>query len=484
MIEVTVNQAGFEYDIHSLVKAFFPGEEVSVRVQEDFTEAAGRRMKVVFTQEMVTAEVLEDGSTKESRHCPIDPGNRKETKTHLKQMIYRALAAYTGQELPWGTLTGIRPVKIAMQLLEDGKSNVETAAYMRNVYLASREKAALSVMIANKERHVLQGIDYKDGYSLYVGIPFCPSTCLYCSFASYPLARWENRMDDYLEALFQEFDYAAEQFGGRKLNTVYVGGGTPTTLSPERLDRLLVRIRTKFDLSHVQEFTVEAGRPDSITEEKLKVLLEHGIDRISINPQTMKDETLRIIGRHHTVEQTKEAFYMARESGFDNINMDLIVGLPGEELPQVKHTLEELRVLGPDSITVHSLAVKRAARLKLFQEEYREMGLKNSQEIMDLAYRSCVEQELYPYYLYRQKNMAGNFENVGYAKVDKAGIYNILIMEEKQTILAAGAGGASKFVFGADHIERVENVKDVAQYMGRIEEMIERKRSFLAANHL
>lgn len=184
------------------------------------------------------------------------------------------------------------------------------------------------------------------------------------------------------------------------------------------------------------------------------------------------------------MEQTKEAFYMARESGFDNINMDLIVGLPGEELPEVRHTLEELRALGPDSITVHSLAVKRAARLKLFQEEYREMGLKNSQEIMDLAYRSCVEQELYPYYLYRQKNMAGNFENVGYAKVDKAGIYNILIMEEKQTILAAGAGGASKFVFGADHIERVENVKDVAQYMGRIEEMIERKRSFLAANHL
>ena len=321
MIEVTVNQAGFEYDIHSLVKAFFPGEEVSVRVQEDFTEAAGRRMKVVFTQEMVTAEVLEDGSTKESRHCPIDPGNRKETKTHLKQMIYRALAAYTGQELPWGTLTGIRPVKIAMQLLEDGKSNVETAAYMRNVYLASREKAALSVMIANKERHVLQGIDYKDGYSLYVGIPFCPSTCLYCSFASYPLARWENRMDDYLEALFQEFDYAAEQFGGRKLNTVYVGGGTPTTLSPERLDRLLVRIRTKFDLSHVQEFTVEAGRPDSITEEKLKVLLEHGIDRISINPQTMKDETLRIIGRHHTVEQTKEAYALARRMGFSHINI-------------------------------------------------------------------------------------------------------------------------------------------------------------------
>ena len=237
-----------------------------------------------------------------------------------------------------------------------------------------------------------------------------------------------------------------------------------------------------FDYGYLRELTVEAGRPDSVSPEKFRVLKAHGVTRVSVNPQTMNQETLDLIGRKHTVEETREAFFMAREAGFDNINMDLIVGLPGEEKEQVAHTLTELRALGPDSITVHSLAVKRAARLKLFQEEYREMGLKNSQEIMDLAYRSCVEQGLYPYYLYRQKNMAGNFENVGYAKVDKAGIYNILIMEEKQTILAAGAGGATKFVLNPDHIERVENVKDVAQYMSRIEEMIERKRSFLRAN--
>ena len=181
--------------------------------------------------------------------------------------------------------------------------------------------------------------------------------------------------------------------------------------------------------------TVEAGRPDSVTPEKFRVLKRHGVTRVSVNPQTMNQKTLDIIGRKHTVAQTKEAFFMAREAGFDNINMDLIVGLPGEELPQVRHTFEELVPLGPDSITVHSLAVKRAARLKLFQEEYREMGLRNSQEIMDLAYRSCVEQGLYPYYLYRQKNMAGNFENVGYAKVDKAGIYNILIMEDRKSVV-------------------------------------------------
>ena len=235
-------------------------------------------------------------------------------------------------------------------------------------------------------------------------------------------------------------------------------------------------IEQNFDFTYLQELTVEAGRPDSVTPEKLKVLKDHKVTRISVNPQTMNQKTLDLIGRRHTVEETKQAFYMAREAGHDNINMDLIVGLPGEDIEDVRHTMEELKKLDPDSITVHSLAVKRAARLKLFRDTYEEMGLKNSREIMDLTYRCCVEQGVYPYYLYRQKNMAGNFENVGYAKVDKAGIYNILIMEEKQTILAAGAGASTKFVFASDHIERVENVKDVKQYIERIDEMIERKR--------
>ena len=403
-------------------------------------------------------------------------------KNQLKQVIYQTLSDYTGRTLPWGTLTGIRPVKIPMAMLEQGRSNVEIADYMRSTYLCSKEKTALAVSIANREREVLKGLDYGEGYSLYVGIPFCPSICLYCSFSSSPIKRWKKQVEAYLEALFTELRFLGNAFRGGRLNTIYVGGGTPTTLTAEQLHRLMSVLEECFDYGYLRELTVEAGRPDSVSPEKFRVLKAHGVTRVSVNPQTMNQETLDLIGRKHTVEETREAFFMAREAGFDNINMDLIVGLPGEEKEQVAHTLTELRALGPDSITVHSLAVKRAARLKLFQEEYREMGLKNSQEIMDLAYRSCVEQGLYPYYLYRQKNMAGNFENVGYAKVDKAGIYNILIMEEKQTILAAGAGGATKFVLNPDHIERVENVKDVAQYMSRIEEMIERKRSFLRAN--
>lgn len=478
MIEVKVNQESFAYDIHSLIKAFYPEEEINVREKEIFTEDAVSQMSVEVGKEEIEFAVYENQALqKKSRVCVENP-DRKLIKNQLKQLIYGVLSDYTGRTLPWGTLTGIRPVKIPMSLLEQGKSNVEIADYMRSTYLCGNEKTALAVSIANREREVLKGLDYQEGYSLYVGIPFCPSICLYCSFSSSPLNRWEKQVDTYLEALFSELRFLGKAYKGRKLNTIYVGGGTPTTLSPSQLDRLMSVLEECFDYENLKELTVEAGRPDSVTPEKLQVLKAHGVTRVSVNPQTMNQETLNIIGRKHTVEQTKEAFHMAREAGFDNINMDLIVGLPGEDLPQVRHTLEELRLLGPDSITVHSLAVKRAARLKLFQDEYRRMGLKNSQEIMDLAYFSCVEQKLYPYYLYRQKNMAGNFENVGYAKVDKAGIYNILIMEEKQTILAAGAGAASKFVLGADHIERVENVKDVAQYIGRIDEMIERKRNF------
>ena len=315
MIEVIVNRPSFEYDIHSLVKSFFPREDVQIHVQDTFTEDTALRISVEFTDETVSICLMEQGEEKESGASVINYAERKETKNRLKRQLYQLLCAYTGQTLPWGTLTGIRPAKIAMGLIEQGMSNVETAEYMRNTYLASKEKVALSVMIANRERYVLRNIDYKDGYSLYVGIPFCPSICLYCSFSSYPLERWRKQVDQYLDALCKELDYVADRFRDKKLNTVYIGGGTPTTLEPYQLDRLLTRIQSKFDTEHLQEFTVEAGRPDSITREKLQVLLDHGIDRISINPQTMNQKTLEIIGRRHTVDQVKEAFTLAREHG-------------------------------------------------------------------------------------------------------------------------------------------------------------------------
>ena len=476
MIWIELNKRDFEYDIHSLVKAFFPEREVSIAGCD--AEAVELKISVFYELKSIRiiftdprGNILREGITE------IDIGrDRKETKNALKQLLYGLLCDHTGHELPWGNLTGIRPTKIPMALLDAGEDAEKAVEYMQKTYLVSREKAALAVDIAARERRLLKALNYRNGYSLYVGIPFCPSICLYCSFSSSPIRLWEDKVDDYLEALFKEIDASADLFREKELDTIYMGGGTPTTLSPAQMDRLLSKIETAFDLSHLKEFTVEAGRPDSITADKLRVLRDHGIGRISVNPQTMNQHTLDVIGRRHTVEETTDAFYLARELGFDNINMDLIIGLPGEGPDEVRHTMEVLEKMDPDSITVHSLALKRATRLNLMKDIYREISFQNSAQIMDMTAKSCERSGLKPYYLYRQKNMAGNFENVGYAKEGKACLYNILIMEEVQSILALGAGASTKLVYARDRIERVENVKDIRSYIDRIDEMIDRKK--------
>ncbi len=492
MIIVKLNEPGFEYDIHSLVKSFYPAEDVYVSVQEKQTdEPVLFYMECRYSEEEITLLVWK---TKEERNekphkeqkVSIAGADRKEVKNRLKRVLYEMLSEHTGISLPWGTLSGIRPVKIPLQLLEEGKNRDEIAAYMKETYYCSDAKTELSLDIAKRELALLQKLDYENGYSIYIGIPFCPSTCLYCSFTSYPLSAWRDRVDLYLDALEKELDFTAEKFKDRKLNTVYIGGGTPTTLTAAQLDRLIRKIKCSFDLSDLLEFTVEAGRPDSITKEKLEVLYRHGISRISINPQTMKQETLDILGRHHTVEQIEESFHLARKIGFDNINMDLIMGLPEETIEDVAQTMERLKALDPDNITIHSLAIKRAARLNMFRDQYKELKIENTQAHLDVAARAAEQMGQTPYYLYRQKNMAGNFENVGYAKPGKAGIYNVLIMEERQTIIACGAGASTKRVWpepnpdGTHRIERCENVKDVASYITRIDEMIERKRQLLS----
>ncbi len=500
MIHVRLNSSGYEYDIHSLIKAFYSEEEVKVRVcapaDEPEGEALARILKIDYLNDHIrirtdkagagaqagpnAAGFKETGSDQGGvSEFPVDFSDRVETKNRLKRHLYELLSADTGKTLPWGTLTGIRPVKLPMKLLEEGKSREEIFDFMRRTYLTSEEKTGLAMDIAQRERAILGRIDYVNGYSLYIGIPFCPTTCLYCSFTSFPLSAWRERVDACLDALERELLFVADRFAGRSLNAVYIGGGTPTTLEPSQLERLISFIKRRFDLSHCLEFTVEAGRPDSITEEKLAVLREQGVTRISINPQTMNQKTLDLIGRRHTVEQTTESFWLAREMGFDNINMDLIMGLPGETLDDVRNTLSRIRELKPDNLTVHSLALKRAARLNLEREAYREFQMVNTQEHMDLAAARADEMGLLPYYLYRQKSMAGNLENVGYAAPGKAGIYNVLIMEEVQTIIAVGAGSISKRVYPDGLIKRCENVKDVSQYIERIGEMIERKRVLL-----
>lgn len=472
MIGILLNDASYEQDIRELLMAFYPGEGFA----HERTGGVDFYVEGTYEPESGTfsLDILENEEKKAGAAFPVSYENRLEAKTAIKRELYGLLSARTGKTLPWGTLTGIRPTKIALSRLDQGVPEEEIREFMEKTYLTSNGKIDLSLEIAEREKELLSHIDYENGYSLYVGIPFCPSICLYCSFSSSPLSVWKSRVDDYLDALCREIEQTAHIWREKQLDTVYIGGGTPTTLEPYQLERLLDKLEECFDLAHVKEFTVEAGRPDSITAKKLQVLKDHPVTRISINPQTMNDRTLEIIGRRHTVQQTTEAFALARRIGFDNINMDLIVGLPGEGYAEVEHTMRQVTALAPDSITVHSLALKRATRLNLFKDQYAPMSFVNNQEIMDMTARYAAQAGQFPYYLYRQKNMAGNFENVGYAREGAAGIYNILIMEEKQSILALGAGASTKLVNG-ERIERVENVKDIRSYIERIDEMIDRK---------
>lgn len=471
MILVKLNDSSFEYDVHSLVKAFYPEADVKVMKMED--SCNDYPFILVYISEHII-EVECEG--KKDTICLKEGLDRPHIKNTLKKVLYASLSKHTGKILPWGSLTGIRPTKIPMALLEEGLAEDDILSYMKDVYDITDEKGRLSIDIAKREAKLLSTIHYQDGYSLYIGIPFCPTTCLYCSFTSYPICVWKKKVSDYLTALEKEIDAVADMMSKKVLDTVYIGGGTPTTLEADELDRLLTKLRNTFDFSQIKEFTVEAGRADSITREKLEVMKQHGVGRISVNPQTMKEETLKLIGRRHTVEQVKEAFAMAREVGFSNINMDLILGLPGENEDDVARTIDEVKKLKPDSITVHSLAIKRASKLSQWIEENGIQTLNNTDVTMQIAAEGAKDMGMEPYYLYRQKNMSGNFENVGYATEGNYGIYNILIMEEVQTIIACGAGTVTKRVYGDGRIERCDNVKDVGLYIEKIDEMIERKR--------
>ena len=480
MIVVKCNKNEFAYDVHSLVKAFYPAEEVKVFEEGEKSLSSDNGLPelfIYFEEEKIQVSISVDGNEKVREEKQLKGGvQRPEYKNALKHLMYDLLSDFTGRKLPWGNLTGIRPTKIPYSMLEEGKEKEEIISYMKEMYRCSDKKALLAYDIAKRERDILSQIHYEKGYSLYIGIPFCPTTCLYCSFTSYSIASCRNMVDAYLSALEKEIDYVAEAFKDKTLDSIYIGGGTPTTLEAEELERLLSYVERKIDLSTALEYTVEAGRADSITRDKLEVLKKHGVTRISVNPQTMKEETLKLIGRRHTVAQVREAFVLAREVGFDNINMDLILGLPNETKEEVEETLRQVKEMNPDSLTVHSLAIKRASKMSQWIVEQGIQCLHNTDDTMESAAKTAREMNMEPYYLYRQKNMSGNFENVGYARDGKYGIYNILIMEEMQSIVALGAGTVSKNVYTDGRIERCDNVKDVAGYIERIDEMIERKK--------
>ena len=471
-IYISGKDLDFDYGLHSLGTSFSGSPDVSI------CKGEGNGLNVFYGENEATFSMGEHTLT-----VKFDESDKREATNIIKAGAYKVLSAYYDKELPWGTLSGVRPTKIPMRMLNEGYSDNEILKALKEVYLISDSKNELGLKVAKKEREILSPINVKDGYSLYIGIPFCPTTCAYCSFTSYPINAMKNKVDDYISALVYELGEVSKMFKDKTLQSIYIGGGTPTSISAEQLDKLLIAVDDNFDRKKVLEYTVEAGRPDSITIEKLEVIKKHNVSRISVNPQTLNQKTLELIGRRHTVDQTVECFNMARELGFTNINMDFIVGLPGESYEDLAYSMEEVKKLKPDNLTFHALAVKRAGRIRSIQREGAQNEYEKkllSSEITDkhmqLTEETARQMGMEPYYLYRQQSMTGSFENVGYATEGNEGIYNILMMEEVQSIVACGCGTVTKRVFEDEHIERCDNVKDVGLYIEKIEEMIERKR--------
>ncbi|OPJ56776.1 coproporphyrinogen dehydrogenase HemZ [Alkalithermobacter paradoxus] len=408
----------------------------------------------------------------------------KELKRVIKKSMFEVLKKEYNTNVPWGILTGVRPTKIVHELLDHNKKDTEIKNILIERYKLEENKADLVIDVAKVERKFVYPHD-ENKISLYVSIPFCPTRCVYCSFPSNELRQKSDIKKEYIKALIREIEGVSSIVSklGKQIQTIYIGGGTPTTLDENELKILLDSLYNNFDLRYLEEFTVEAGRPDTINIEKLRVLKERNVTRISINPQTMNDITLVNIGRNHNVDDIIKAFNMARSVGFDNINMDIILGLPDETLDMVENTLSEISKLSPESLTVHTMAVKRASKLKENIDDYDLSHYDDIVNMIDISRKYAHKMNLYPYYMYRQKHMIGNLENIGYSKKGYECIYNIQIMEEKQTILALGAGATSKIVYlDENRIERVPNVKDVQSYIERVEEMIKRKESEVFKN--
>lgn len=392
----------------------------------------------------------------------------KEMKRMANHVYLSVLEQWTNMKQAWGTLTGIRPTKLMHKFLQEGLDIEAVHERLQKDYLIDKEKTNLMEHIVRKQLQVIPDLyDLQKEVSIYIGIPFCPTKCSYCTFPAYAIQGRQGLVSTFLEGLHYEVEKVGEWLKNRGINvtTIYVGGGTPTSISSEQMDRLFEKVYKEIpNIESVREMTVEAGRPDTITVEKLQVLKKWNVERISVNPQSFIQQTLKEIGRHHTVEETIEKFYLARELGMKNINMDLIIGLPGEKLDQFVYSLNEIEKLMPDSLTVHTLSFKRASQMTKNKERYAVPSREEAVKMMNYATEWTRTHRYQPYYLYRQKNILGNLENVGYSMPNKESIYNILIMEEKQSIIGLGCGAASKFIHPTGKIIRFANPKDPKTY--------------------
>lgn len=457
---------GYSDDVISVLQIFYPNQhyELSSKASEAFAVST-------LSENICSAAINTD--EKVYYETKADSSDIEEIKRCIKLSLYMALKKINPIESPWGIITGVRPAKRIAVYRQLGIEDNEIFKLLQEKFLVRPEKIRLAVEVANAERDIINA-NNPNKISIYIGIPFCPEKCLYCSFASYPLSRCANMADDYISCLEKEISFMHDYMTGFDIEAVYIGGGTPTALNEKQLFRLLA-IADKY-IPHAREYTVEAGRPDTVSEEKLRLLKTFGVNRISINPQTINDETLKIIGRGHTVRQFFEAFELARKTGHSNINTDVILGLPNEDAADAEKTLAAITALEPESITVHTLAVKRAAALRGTWENYSMPSFHMMEKMLEIADSYVRKSGLHPYYMYRQKNMVGNFENVGYCRQGCESLYNVQIMEEKQTILAFGAGASTKiYEPEIDRVSRIYNVKSLEDYINRIDEMLMRK---------
>ncbi|MFS0577240.1 coproporphyrinogen III oxidase [Sporosarcina sp. 179-K 3D1 HS] len=419
-----------------------------------------------------------------------DAGDSKNKSRQLKRiyshLLLEALEQATGMQQAWGILTGIRPTKLYHKYRRQGMSSEEARRLLLERHRISEEKSELLAIIADVQLKSIPDLyELKDGVSIYIGIPFCPTKCAYCTFPAYAIRRKNGRVESFLDALHEEIQEMGKWLTARNMDitTIYFGGGTPTSIEADEMDALYQTMYDSFpNMEKVREITVEAGRPDTITPEKIEVLKKWGIDRISVNPQSYTDETLKAIGRHHTVQETIDKFWLSRNMGMKNINMDLIIGLPNEGIEEFRHSLDETAKMQPESLTIHTLSFKRASEMTRNKEKYQVADRTTVEQMMHLGEQWTAENGYVPYYLYRQKNILGNLENVGYAKPGEESLYNIIIMEEVQTIIGIGCGASSKFIDReTGKITQFYNPKDPAAYSLAYAESIDKKLAHLDA---
>lgn len=466
-----VKNHNFHFELENLTRLFFPNEKITVI--RDFSEP---QPPYIYTEvsDKITISV-NIGSFNKSETA-VKKLADDDNELVSAQLLYKLLCDFTGLTQPWGILTGVRPVKLLRRLAEE--SSVEQAVKkFEKDFFVSNEKIALSRETEHNERKILE-LSKPESFSLYVGIPFCPSRCSYCSFVMASIERAEKLIEPYTKLLCEEIKRTAEIANklGLRLETVYFGGGTPTTLSAEQLDTVLGTVNKSFDMSTCREFTVEAGRPDTIDIAKLFALKENKVDRISINPQTVNDEVLKTIGRKHTAQQFFDAFELARKCGFDNINTDLIAGLPTDTPESFKNSLDSIVRLNAECITVHTLCMKRASRLTTEGVTLDLQQARDAREMLAYTQNILGQNEYIPYYMYRQSRMVGNLENVGWSKKGFESLYNVYVMDETHTILACGSGGVTKLKRNnPDYLERIFNFKYPYEYIDRFDELIQRK---------